>query len=129
MLSQRSKHMAQLGIATPLTRPGARTSGARPHIREEAVLVGAVALALATLALVPLIGTLFGSFWSQSIIRPGGFLTLDNWPRVLSSTSFLQALWNSIFLICELTPVQGGIWMCRARSSSGALHGECAERR
>ncbi len=97
--------MSQLDIATPLARSRGRASISRSRrlIRDETILIVVVAILLAVLALIPVIGTLFGSFWSGSIIRPGGFFTVANWPRVLLSPSFLHSLWNSVSLSFAVT--------------------------
>ena len=88
--------MAQSRAVSPATSKELRWPAFPLGLRQELLLVAVVTIALVILALVPVIGTAFGSFWSTSIIRPGGRLTFDNWPRVLQSGSFLQALWNSV---------------------------------
>lgn len=58
---------------------------------------GLVALLLA-LVVLPLLTVLAGSFWSQSPIMPGGEFTLENWPEVLGSKSFLKGVRTSLVI-------------------------------
>jgi len=63
---------------------------------------------LLLLVIMPMVTVLFGAFWSQSPIMPGGHLTLDNWREVLTSKSFLRGAGTSlaigmcVTLLCTL---------------------------
>jgi iron(III) transport system permease protein len=68
-----------------------------------------VVAALALLVLAPIAGVVYGSFWSQSPIRPGGFFTIRNWPDVLTRTSFVNALAGTLVLSALVTPLSVGL--------------------
>jgi iron(III) transport system permease protein len=64
-----------------------------------------VAIVLAVLVIPPIVGTIYGSFWSQSAIIPGGHLTLMNWPTVLLGKSFLTSLLTTLELTVISAPI------------------------
>lgn len=64
-----------------------------------------VGVILLVLVAPPIVGTIFGSFWSQSPIRPGGYATLATWPDVLTSSSFIRSFLNTFLLAAIATPL------------------------
>lgn len=73
------------------------------------LLTALVVAVLVLLVLAPTAGVVYGSFWSQSPIRPGGFFTLRNWPDVLTRASFLDAVTGTFLLSVLVTPLSVGL--------------------
>jgi len=59
---------------------------------------GVLVALLLLLVIGPLLTVLFGAFWSQSPIMPGGELTLGNWREVLTSNLFIKGARNSLLI-------------------------------
>ncbi len=87
----------------------AQRGGPRRQDRTAKASWGSVAWAvvlvalLVVLVILPLATVLFGAFWSQSPIMPGGELTLDNWEEVLTSRSFLKGVRTSLVIGVSVT--------------------------